>query len=101
MSTQSTTADAPIQAHYARNATGLVREIPLVDMSLFNGASTGGPLGVLMFGVVGILAVLPRANWILAYGIGVLLPLGLLVVYAVFAATMPKSGGTTSTTVES
>jgi amino acid transporter len=93
MSTQSTAADAPIQAHYARNATGLVREIPFLDMSLFNGASTGGPLGVLMFGVVGILAVLPRANWILAYGIGVLLPLGLLVVYAVFAATMPKSGG--------
>jgi APA family basic amino acid/polyamine antiporter len=92
MSTQSTT-DAPIQAHYARNATGLVREIPFLDMSLFNGASTGGPLGVLMFGLVGILAVLPRANWILAYAIGVLLPLGLLVVYAVFAATMPKSGG--------
>ena len=93
MSSHTTAPDAPIQAHYARKATGLVREIPLVDMSLFNGASTGGPLGVLMFGVVGILAVLPRANWILAYGIGIILPLGLFVVYALFAATMPKSGG--------
>jgi amino acid transporter len=93
MSIQTTTTDVPVRAQYARKATGLVREVPLADMTLLNGAATGGPLGVLMFGVVGILAVLPRANWILAYGIGVLLPIGLLVVYAVFAATMPKSGG--------
>ena len=88
-----TASDAPTPTLYARKATGLVREIPLFDMSLFNGAATGGPLGVLMFGLVGILAALPRANWILAYGIGVLLPLGLLIVYALFGATMPKSGG--------
>ena len=60
MSTQTTAADAPIQAHYARKATGLVREIPLFDMSMLNGAATGGPLGVLMFGVVGILDDIPH-----------------------------------------
>jgi amino acid transporter len=77
---------------YHRQASGLVREGKPSDGALFNvlGTTLGPVLGwILLFGV----AFYPGSNVLLATAIAFACCVGLNVVYALFAAIMPRSGG--------
>lgn len=81
-------ANLPI---YTRKATGMVREIPMLDQSVFN-ATSGPPVGVIIFGLFALL-VFPLSN---IYLTAVLAPLFGIFVWATFAlmaAAMPRLGG--------
>lgn len=78
---------------YARNATGLVRALPLWDVVLFNAASTapvGAALAVTLF-YIG--SSFPRANIIAAIVAALVLCLLMWVAFALLGAAMPKVGG--------
>ncbi len=80
------------EAIYHRQASGLVREGKPTDGALFNvlGTTLGPVLGwILLFG----LAFYPGSNVLLATAIAFACCIGLNAVYALFAATMPRSGG--------
>jgi amino acid transporter len=93
MSPESTPQPTSLRAQYVRNATGLVREIPLLDTMIFSASATV-PLGAaLAFGLFFALVSFPLANlWL---GLLVVLPLDLFVwiTYALLASAMPKVGG--------
>jgi amino acid transporter len=83
---------ATTEAIYHRQASGLVREGKPTDGALFNvlGTTFGPVIGwILLFG----LPFYPGANVLLATAIAFACCLGLNVVYALFAASMPRSGG--------
>src|SRR4030067_2988722 len=85
-----TTTEKPI---FVRRASGLVREMDLKDIILWNSVAAGIGLGEVSFLVPYYLALVPGANFIL----GGLLALvgGLLIAacYAHFLSAMPRSGG--------
>jgi amino acid transporter len=93
MSTESAAAPAAPSGPpvYTRKATGMVREIPMLDQAVFN-ATSGPPVGVIVFGLFAIL-VFPRSN---IYLTAILAPLFGVFVWATFAlmaAAMPRLGG--------
>jgi basic amino acid/polyamine antiporter, APA family len=82
---------API---YSRNATGLVREVGLIDMMLYNAPSAGGGVGfAIAFGLFVALSEFPRANIVLSLVIGFVLSFFTWMTCALLAATLPKTGG--------
>jgi len=92
-STQQNVTPANVPQMYARKATGLVRQVPLFDMILFNAASTT-PIGAsLAFGLFFALSLYPRCNILLAIAISLGLGMFVWVTFAVMAATIPKVGG--------
>lgn len=84
---------SPTQAPYARKATGMVREIPFIDLLAFNAASTGGigiALGIVLFFAFG---AYPGANLIVALLIAIALVGFVWVTWALMASAFPKTGG--------
>ena len=87
---QMTTTEKPI---FVRRASGLVREMDLKDIILWNSVAAGIGLGEISFLVPYYLALVPGANFILG---GVLALIGGLLIaacYAHFLSAMPRSGG--------
>jgi APA family basic amino acid/polyamine antiporter len=83
----------PSQALYARKATGLVRDVRLGDMMVFN-AAAATPLGItLAFGLFYALVAFPRANLYIALVAALFLGSFVWVTFALMAAAMPKVGG--------
>ena len=84
------TTEKPI---FVRRASGLVREMDLKDIILWNSVAAGIGLGEVSFLVPYYLALVPGANFILG---GVLALIGGLLIaacYAHFLSAMPRSGG--------
>jgi amino acid transporter len=80
------------EALHHRQASGLVREGKPTDGALFNvlGTTLGPVLGwILLYAV----AFYPGSNVLLSTVIAFACCIGLNIVYALFAATMPRSGG--------
>ena len=78
---------------FVRRASGLVREMDLKDIILWNSVAAGIGLGEVSFLVPYYLALVPGANFILG---GVLALIGGLLIaacYAHFLSAMPRSGG--------
>jgi APA family basic amino acid/polyamine antiporter len=87
---EMTATDKPI---FVRRASGLVREMDLKDIILWNSVAAGIGLGEVSFLVPYYLSLVPGANFILG---GVLAIIGGLLVaacYAHFLSAMPRSGG--------
>ena len=85
-----TTTDKPI---FVRRASGLVREMDLKDIILWNSVAAGIGLGEVSFLVPYYLSLVPGANFILG---GLLALIGGLLIaacYAHFLSAMPRSGG--------
>jgi amino acid transporter len=83
------TTDLPV---FTRKATGLVREIPMMDQVLFNAAATN-PLGAaLVFGLF-TLILFPRSNFYVGIGIALFLGLFVWVTFALMTAAIPRIGG--------
>ncbi len=81
------------KAPYARNATGLVRQIGFIDSIVFNAASTtaiGVALAVTLFYVM---VAFPRANILLAIVLNLAICALMWLAFALLAAAMPKAGG--------
>lgn len=81
-----------LQPEYTRNATGLVREIPLLDQVLFNAASTA-PLGAALVVNLFALVVFPQSNLYLAILISIVLSVFVWTTFALMTAVMPRVGG--------
>jgi amino acid transporter len=87
---EMTATDKPI---FVRRASGLVREMDLKDIILWNSVAAGIGLGEVSFLVPYYLSLVPGANFILG---GVLALIGGLLIaacYAHFLSAMPRSGG--------
>lgn len=79
---------------YTRKATGLVREIPLLDAVAFNSASGGGGLGFAVALTLFIALIeFPGANLVLALVIGLLLCIPIWITWSLLGAAMPRVGG--------
>jgi APA family basic amino acid/polyamine antiporter len=81
-----------LQAAYARNATGLVREIRFIDQVLFNAASTA-PLGAALVVNLFALTVFPQSNLYLAILVAIVLGVFVWTTFALMSAVMPRVGG--------
>ncbi len=78
---------------FLRNATGLIREVSLIDAFLMNTFGMNIAVGA-VFLFLQAPAFFPRGNMLVAVIIGTLLmAFTLLWVYSTFAAAMPRSGG--------
>ncbi len=78
---------------FLRNATGLIREVSLLDAFLMNTFGMNIAVGA-VFLFLQAPAFFPRGNMLVAVIIGTLLmAFTLLWVYSTFAAAMPRSGG--------
>ena len=77
---------------YTRNATGLVREIRLIDQIGFN-LATIAPLTSGLIVVFFVVAVFPRTNLFLAILISGVASLPVWVSWALLTAAIPKTGG--------
>ena len=77
---------------YTRNATGLVREVSLVDHLIFNFTSATALVSGLVVTSF-VVAVFPRTNYFLALLLALVLSLGLWTCVALLTATLPKVGG--------
>lgn len=87
------TADGrDLKAAYARNATGLVREIRFLDQVLFNAASTA-PLGAALVVNLFALTVFPQSNLYLAILIAIVLGVFVWTTFALMSSVMPRVGG--------
>src|SRR5690348_1346902 len=84
--------DRNLQAAYARNATGLVREIRFLDQVLFNAASTA-PLGAALVVNLFALTVFPQSNLYLAIFIAIILGVFVWTTFALLSSVMPRVGG--------
>jgi basic amino acid/polyamine antiporter, APA family len=86
---ESTTAHPP--AAYARNATGLVREVGIFSQGQYT--ASGSPLGVAL--VIGLftLIVFPRSNFFIAMAISLFCGVFVWVAFALLTAMMPRIGG--------
>jgi APA family basic amino acid/polyamine antiporter len=93
-SQQGQGAGAPQEAApFARKATGLVRELSLVDIITYN-ASVATPLGVaLAIALFYVFAAFPGANLVLALVLGLVAMLFPIVTFALLSAAMPRVGG--------
>jgi basic amino acid/polyamine antiporter, APA family len=78
-------------AAYARNATGLVREVGILGQGQYT--ASGSPLGVAL--VIGLftLTVFPRSNFFIAMLISLLCGVFVWVAFALLTAMMPRIGG--------
>jgi len=80
-------------APFARKATGLVRELSLLDMITYN-ASVATPLGVaLAIALFYVWAALPGANLTIALVLGLVGIIFPIVTFALLSAAMPRVGG--------
>ena len=80
-------------APFTRKATGLVRELSLVDMISYN-AAVATPLGVaLAIALFYVWAALPGANLIIALVIGLIGIIFPIVTFALLSSAMPRIGG--------
>ncbi len=86
-------AVAEPQKFYARNATGLVRQIPIVDMIFFNANSTTAFTGALAVGLFWVMGAFPRANVLLAIGLSIIGCAFIWMTFALLGAAVPKVGG--------
>jgi basic amino acid/polyamine antiporter, APA family len=86
-------SSAPIApGGFTRNATGLVRQVSLVDQFLFNAASTT-PLGMaLVFGLFA-LVLFPRSNPYIALVVAIVLGFFVWVMFSLMSAAIPRIGG--------
>src|ERR1700722_722151 len=78
---------------YARKATGLVREISLVDMLAFNAAGPGGIVISLLTGLFYVFAAFPGGNLVLGLVIALLLVGFIWVTFALVGSVFPRVGG--------
>ena len=81
-----------LKAAYARNATGLVREIRFLDQVLFNAASTA-PLGAALVVNLFALTVFPQSNLYLAIFVAIILGVFVWTTFALMSSVMPRVGG--------
>ena len=77
---------------YTRNATGLVREVRLVDQVVYNHGSVTPLTSALAVGLFTV-AAFPRMNIYLALLIPALLAITLWIAWSLLTATFPKTGG--------
>ena len=78
---------------FVRKASGLVREMALRDIVLWNSVAQGIGIGALSFVVPVYLGMLPGANFLLGSFLAILGGVIITVVYAHFLSAMPRSGG--------
>ena len=77
---------------YSRNATGLVRELSLIDQITYS--FTGStPLVSGLFISSFLLVVFPRTNLVAAIAISALASVSVWILFALMTAAMPKVGG--------
>jgi len=81
------------QQFYARKATGLVRQVPMLDMIFFNANSTTAFTGALAVGLFVVMPGFPRANITLAIVLGILGCSFIWMTFALLGAAIPKVGG--------
>lgn len=79
--------------HFSRRATGLVREASLTDAFIFNWAAGGGVGLAVAWGLTWAIVAYPGVNFFAAMGWTVPFALAAVLVFALFAAAMPRSGG--------
>jgi len=78
---------------FVRQSTGLVREASAVDAAIFN-AVFSAPVGAtLAFGIFWALSAFPRADFVWATIISFVLNIPVLIMMALLAASMPRTGG--------
>lgn len=78
---------------FLRKATGLVRDLSFLDAFIAN-TTISGPIGLNMaYGAFWALFALPGGDFITAIGIGMILCIFHITVYALFAGVYPRSGG--------
>lgn len=77
---------------YSRNATGLVREVRLVDQVVYNLGSVTPLTSALAVGLFTI-AAFPRMNIFVALLVPALLSIPLWITWSLLTATFPKTGG--------
>jgi basic amino acid/polyamine antiporter, APA family len=82
-------AEPPI---YARKATGMVREIPLLSAMAFNWSIIPVAVALAAF-LFGVFAAFPGANIIIALIIAIVTIPFVAVAFALLSATMPRIGG--------
>ncbi len=90
--TDQSAAPRPTPTFFARNATGLVREIRIRDATILN-ALPGGPGVVLAVSIFWILSAFPGANLYIAMliaAVGAFLVIG---AFGLLSQTMPRTGG--------
>src|SRR5437868_2745505 len=93
MSTAVTIGKGGTTGVFLRKATGLVREVSLIDALIMNTLGMNVAVGA-VFLFLQAPANFPNGNMLLAVVIGtVLMAFTLLWVYSEFAAAMPRSGG--------
>ncbi|MDX6552064.1 MAG: hypothetical protein QOH74_552, partial [Gaiellales bacterium] len=80
-------------APFTRKATGLVRDLSLLDMITYN-ASVATPLGVaLAIALFYVFAIFPGANIVVALLLGLVGILFPIVTFALLSSAMPRVGG--------
>lgn len=77
---------------YSRNATGLVREVRLIDQVVYNLGSVTPLTSALAVGLFSI-AAFPRMNVYVALLVPALLSIPLWITWSLLTATFPKTGG--------
>ena len=83
----------PQPQFYARKATGLVRQVPMLDMIFFNANSTTAFTGALAVGLFVVMPAFPRANILLAIVLGIVGCSFVWMTFALLGAAIPKVGG--------
>lgn len=78
---------------YARKATGLVRQVPMLDMIFFNANSTTAFTGALAVGLFWVMGSFPRANVLLAIVLSIVGCAFIWMTFALLGAAVPKVGG--------
>jgi amino acid transporter len=90
---QQPAAPALGSAPFTRKATGLVRDLSLLDMVTYN-ASVATPLGVaLAIALFYVFAIFPGANIVVALLLGLVGILFPIVTFALLSSAMPRIGG--------
>jgi APA family basic amino acid/polyamine antiporter len=82
-------ADIPV---FTRKSTGLVREVGLFDMTVFNAVSTS-PIGAALVFALFALVVFPRGNPYIAFVVALILSLLVSTTFALLSAAIPRIGG--------
>ena len=81
------------QQFYTRKATGLVRQVPMLDMIFFNANSTTAFTGALAVGLFVVMPAFPRANIVLAIVLGIVGCMFIWMSFSLLGAAIPKVGG--------
>jgi basic amino acid/polyamine antiporter, APA family len=85
--------DRAQHAPYVRKSSGLVRDVPFLDMFLMN-ASSSNPVGIAVaYGIFFAMASFPRDNLLLAIVIALGLGIFVWMTFALVSATLPRVGG--------